>query len=159
MMLRDLPGARAVQSRPEPVRLYGSVACDDREVATRRMTWGITKVIENGATLVSMSPNVAEDLRIVDGLVDYPEVIRASGLPRHVVRVAMDDGLIPVTDVRRGTGRGRTMTLTVDDALYVLAVAALAIAAGIAFATMLRAMKSTGAELGPSGLTIPIPKT
>lgn len=146
---------RTHESRPE---MCGSVACDPT-VATRRVTWGVIQVPENKSTFAGMSQNVIEDLRIDDGLVDFPEVVRASGLPRHALRTAMDNGLIQATDVRRGTGRGRTMTLTVDDALYVLAVAALAIAAGIAFATMLRAMKSTGAELGPNGLTIPIPKT
>lgn len=116
-----------------------------------------SRVIQVTATLVFMTPNVIEDLRVTDGLVDFPEVIRASGLPRHVLRTAMDDGWIVPTSVRRGTGRGRTQTLTVEDALFVLAVAALAVAAGVAFVTLMKTLKTTGAQLGPDGIKIPLP--
>lgn len=128
-----------------------------RDVFDTPRELGGSQVIQVTANFASMSQNVIEDLRVTDGLVDLPEVVRVSGLPRRALRTAMDDGLITPTDVRRGQGRGGSYTFTVEDALFVIAVAALALAAGVAFVTMVRAMKASGAQLGPDGIKIPLP--
>ena len=49
------------------------------------------------------------------------------------------------------------MTFTKEDAIFLLIVAALAIAAGVAFMTMLRSMRATGAQVTGNQLTIKLP--
>lgn len=92
-----------------------------------------------------------------DGLVDLPDLVRVSGLTRETLRAAVDDGLVTTSPVRRGRGRGGAITITKEEAIFLLAVAALAFAAGVAFATLLRAMKNNGAQLSGNALTITVP--
>jgi hypothetical protein len=55
---------------------------------------------------------------------------------------------------REGRGGGRY--IPVSEALLLVVAAALAVAAGIALAQMYRAIKASGATVGPTALTIPL---
>jgi hypothetical protein len=66
------------------------------------------------------------------------------------------DGTVPVADVVRSAGVPHgAIDYPVRLGLIVLAAAALAMAAGVALVAILKAMKTTGAQITPSGLTIP----
>lgn len=97
--------------------------------------------------------------RVSDGTVPLVDVARTvketHGTSYASIDQAVRAGLIPV-EKQGGSGNARHITL--DDALTVLAVAALAVAAGLAFGALLRALTTTGAQITPAGLTIPIPK-
>jgi hypothetical protein len=84
-------------------------------------------------------------------------VLRVGGISADSLRRSIDQGLVTPTDKRVGAGRGGGRTITVDDALLLLAVAALAVAAGIAFTTMLKAVRAAGGQVSGAGVTIPIP--
>ena len=92
-----------------------------------------------------------------DGTVTVPEVVAASGLTYAAVRKAIGEGLVTPTPVRRGHGGAKT--LTVEDATLILIAAGIALAAGIAFVTILKVIRETGGTVGPTGVTIPIPGT
>jgi len=93
-----------------------------------------------------------------DGLLTLPEVQKVTGVSRGALRTAIDDGLITPTGVRKGKGRGGgAYTLTAEDAVFLAACAALAIAAGIAFVTMVKAMRATNAQVNPAAGTVTVP--
>jgi hypothetical protein len=96
--------------------------------------------------------------RVSDGTVPLADVARtvqmAHGTSYAQVDQAVRAGLIPV---EKREGKANARHLTVSDALTVLAVAALAVAAGLAFGALLRAVRTTGATMTPAGLTIPLP--
>jgi hypothetical protein len=107
-----------------------------------------------------MAPLVDLAARFPDGMVPLPEVQRVAGIPRSTLRCALDDGLVELAGHVKGPGRGRPAgALTVDDVLLLVACAALAYAAGVAFVTVLRTMRETGAALDPAAgtFTIPVP--
>lgn len=93
------------------------------------------------------------DWRVSEGTVPIPDVVRTAQCSRASIDVAIRNGLIPVA--RQG-GSGNARHITLDDALLIIAVAALAVAAGLAFGAMLRAIRTTGGTMGPQGLTIPL---
>lgn len=85
-------------------------------------------------------------------LVSAPEVARTAGIPRGWVRVAVDSGAVP--EATRGDNRGRPVMLTRQDALLIVAAAALVAVTGIALVTVIRLLRESGAQLGPDGLLI-----
>jgi hypothetical protein len=101
------------------------------------------------------------DLEVSPGLAILADVQRAAGLSRGAVRAAVDEGLVTPTPVRMGPGQGGGYTVTLDDALLLVACAALALAAGVAFVTMLRVLRSSGATIDPAAgaVVLPIPTT
>lgn len=88
-----------------------------------------------------------------DGTVPLPDVARSADVSYFNVNHAVRTGLIPV---QRVGGRGGTRRISVDDALMIVAVAALAVAAGLAFNILLRSVVETGGRITPEGLTIPL---
>lgn len=105
-----------------------------------------------------MTLTMPPEWRVSDGTVPLADVARtvqmAHGTSYAQVDQAARAGLI---SVERWGGRGNGRHVTLDEALTVLAVAALAVAAGLAFGALLRALRTTGATMTPAGLTIPIP--
>lgn len=95
-------------------------------------------------------------LPVINGVVRVPDVAKAAGISYGAIRGAIDEGLIEPTTVRM---RHNTRTLTVDDALLVMAIAGLATLTGLAFLTLLRAIRDARGTLGPHGITIPTPTT
>jgi hypothetical protein len=88
------------------------------------------------------------------GLVSLSAVARHVGLTPPQQSGAVRGGLIkPVT--RKGSVGGQYL-ITMDDALFLLAAAALAAIAGMAVVRMLRTLREAGATLGPSGMVIPV---
>lgn len=139
------------------------------------MTYGKTSVARTGnsvratgafsgtphhklATVIHMTvaADVVENIAR-DGLVDLPDLVRVSNLTRETLRAVVDEGLVTTSPVRRGRGRGGAITITKEEAIFLLAVAALAIESRVAFATLLRAMKGSGARLSGDTLTITVP--
>lgn len=84
------------------------------------------------------------------------EVVRAAGLSRDDVRVVDKAGLLRKLDRR---GPKNAIMITREEAMFLLGVAALAIAAGMALVTMARLLRETGASVGPTGIVIPFPAT
>ena len=101
-----------------------------------------------------------DEWRVSDGTVPLADVARTveaqTGCTYASLNHAARQGLIDVQSKGGRDGRGNARRITVEDALLVLAVAALAVAAGMAFGHMLKAMKSSGAQVTPAGLTIPL---
>lgn len=100
----------------------------------------------------------ARGIQATDGVVLVSDVLRAGAISPDSFRRTVDAGLITPTEKRVGAGRGGGRTITVDDALLLLAVAALAVAAGIAITTMFRAVRAQGGTVTGGNITIPIPK-
>jgi hypothetical protein len=100
------------------------------------------------------------DWRVSDGTVPLVDVARTAKTTHGTTYVSIDQavrsGLI---DVKHQGGSGNARHISIEDALTVLAVAALAVAAGLAFGALLRAMRQTGATVTASGLTIPLKMT
>jgi len=92
-----------------------------------------------------------------DGLVDLPDIVRATGVTRRAFEEAMHEGLIKPTDIRRGRGRGGAQTFTQEDAIFLMMVAALAVLAGVAFVSALKLMKQSGAQVNGNAITITLP--
>jgi hypothetical protein len=88
-----------------------------------------------------------------DGTVPVADVVRSAGVPHGAVDYTIRLGLVPV---HAQFGAHRRRYISREDALMLLAAAALAVAAGVALATIVRAIKATGAQVGPGGLTIPV---
>lgn len=96
---------------------------------------------------------VPEDWRVTsDGTVPVADVVRSAGVPHGAIDYPVRLGLIDVTGQH---GQGRRRYIRVEDGLMILAAAALAVAAGVTLVAILKAMKATGAQITPSGLTIP----
>lgn len=92
--------------------------------------------------------------RVTDGTVPLADVMKTAQCTRASLDVATRNGLIPI--VRYG-GRGNARHITLEDALLVVGVAALAVAAGLAFGALLRAIRDTGGQITPQGIVIPHP--
>lgn len=82
-----------------------------------------------------------------DGLVTLPDVAKAAGIDQQLIRKVVRDGFIGPAPIRK---RHNTQTFTLPDALFIVAVAALAVAAGMAFYAMFRAITANGGEFDPS---------
>ncbi len=100
---------------------------------------------------------VPAEWRVSDGTVPLSDVARSAECSYASLDYATRSGLIPVQKMGGPDGRGNARRISVDDALMALAVAALAVAAGLAFVTLLKAVRQTGGTVGASGLTIPLP--
>jgi hypothetical protein len=101
---------------------------------------------------------IPDTWRVADGLVPAADVARSVepyGVGYPAVSKVLRSGLVPVAKVG---GQGGARHLKVDDAMLLLAVAALAVAAGMAFGVMLRAVRSAGGTVTAAGLTIPLPQ-
>jgi len=104
------------------------------------------------ATLAPEAPPVPADWRVTpQGTVRVSDVARTTGDYPAVNYTVRRCG---VTVVEQG-GHGRTRYIPVSEALLLVAAAALAVAAGVALASMYRAMKTAGATVGTDSLTIP----
>jgi hypothetical protein len=90
--------------------------------------------------------------RVIDGTVPVADVVKTAQCSRASIDAATRNGLIPV--IGSGT-RGKIRHVTLEDALLIIAVAALAAAAGLAFGALLRAMRAAGATVSPAGITLP----
>lgn len=99
---------------------------------------------------ITTAPN---DWRVSGGTVPLSDVVRTAQCTRASIDVATRNGLIPV--VKYG-GRGNARHITLEDALLIVGVAALAIAAGMAFGALLRAVRETGGQITPQGIVIPV---
>ncbi len=95
-----------------------------------------------------------EGWRVEDGAVRLSDVGKTAQCPYSTIQWAARSGLI---EVERQGGQGNARWVRVEDALLIVAVAALAVAAGLAFASLLKAVKDSGARVSPEGLTIPMP--
>lgn len=91
--------------------------------------------------------------RVSGGTVPLADVVKTAQCTRASIDVATRNGLIPV--VRYG-GKGNARHITLEDALLIVGVAALAIAAGIAFGALLRAVKDTGGRITADGIVLPL---
>lgn len=130
---------------------YPFVARSDRSACRTRR---IGHLGMNRDSFDSMSQNVLADPWPDRATVPVIEVARTAGIPRYDVRKVELAGLVQHAGRE---GAGGSLTLTHDDALYLLHAALLALAAGIALVTVVRVLRQTGASLGPGGFTVPIP--
>lgn len=106
------------------------------------------------ASIAPEAPSVPGDWRVTpQGTVPVSDVARTTGDYPAVNYTVRRCG-VPVID--QG-GHGRTRYISVSEALLLVAAAALAVAAGVALAQMYRAIKASGATVGPNSLTIPLP--
>jgi hypothetical protein len=94
-----------------------------------------------------------ESWRVADGTVPLIDVVRTADLSYNSADHAVRTGLVKTQSVG-GVGKARRISL--EDALMIVAVAALAVAAGIAFNILLRSIKETGGRITSQGLTIPL---
>ena len=105
------------------------------------------------ATIAPAAPAVPKGWRVTpQGTVPVSDVARTTGDYPAVNYTVRRCG---VTVVEQG-GQGRTRYIPVAEALLLVAAAALAMAAGVALAQMYRAIKASGATVGPDALTIPL---
>lgn len=91
--------------------------------------------------------------RVTDGTVRLAEVARTAQCTMASIDYATATGLVNV--IRKG-GRGNARHVSLEDALLIVGVAALAVAAGIAFGMLLRTIRDTGGKVTPQGIVIPV---
>ena len=95
-----------------------------------------------------------EDWRVLpDGTVPLTDVAASAACSYASVDHAVRTGLVEAHGVG---GRGNPRRIALEDALMIVAVAALAVAAGLAFNVLFRSVKETGARMTAEGLTIPL---
>jgi hypothetical protein len=102
---------------------------------------------------VAVAVEVPGEWRVSEGTVPLADVARSAACSYPVIDNAARKGLIEV--VRYG-GRGNARHITIREGLFLLAVAAIAAAAGLAFCDMLRAVRQAGATMTDAGLVIPV---
>jgi hypothetical protein len=90
---------------------------------------------------------------VSEGTVPIADVVKTAQCSFASIDVATRNGLIPIA---RRQGKGNRRYVTLEDALLIMGVAALAVAAGIAFGALLRAVRETGGQVVPQGLMIPV---
>lgn len=88
-----------------------------------------------------------------EGTVMVSDVIRTAGVPHGAIDYPIRLGLVPI--VAREPGR-RGRYISREDAVMLLAAAALAVAAGVALAAVVRAIRVTGGSVTADGLMIPV---
>lgn len=97
-----------------------------------------------------------EGWRIADGTVPLTDVVNTAQCSYRSINHALSEGLVPVAG-KGGPGvHGSTRRISLDDALMIVAVAALAVAAGLAFNVLFRSVRETGGRMTAEGLTIPL---
>lgn len=105
------------------------------------------------------SASIPAGWRVSDGpvptvpLADVARSASAHGVSYQAMSAAARSGLL---DVARVSGTGSARHITLESALLALAIAALYEALKIAFQTLLRAVRETGAKVTKGGLTIPL---
>jgi hypothetical protein len=87
-------------------------------------------------------------------LIPLPDLAHEVGLNRGTLHYARKTGAIIPDPTRRGRN-GRHM-ITWEQALLIVAAAALAAAAGIALVTALHALRGAGAQVANGGVMIPL---
>lgn len=99
--------------------------------------------------------SVAEILADWEGqeVIPLPDLGARVGLDRGRQVYAIEKGIIRTSGRRGANGRH---TVTWEEAALIVAAAALAAAAGIALVTMLRSLRAAGAQVGTSGIIIPL---
>lgn len=75
------------------------------------------------------------------------------GMKRGPVKYALEQGLIEPDEHR---GIYNRVTISWDQAVLLCFAVAFATAAGIAIVTALKALKTSGAQVGPTGIVIPV---
>lgn len=85
--------------------------------------------------------------------VPLPEVARAVDMSRTTREFAIRSGAIKPC---AGGGQGRAHLLAWDEVVLIVTAAALAAAATVAVTVMIRALRESGATVGPSAVVIPI---
>jgi len=85
--------------------------------------------------------------------VPLPDLARAVGMPKHIVQYARQNKIIVPAERRGPNGRH---LVTWEQALLIVAAAALAAAAGIAIVTAIYALKNAGARVTDSAVVIPL---
>lgn len=103
---------------------------------------------------MSQSSAVLADPWPGQNTVSVIDVAREAGVPRYNVRTVELAGLV---EHAGRAGRGGRLMVSKEDALFLLGAAAVAAVAGIALVTVVRALRETGAQVGPGGITIPLP--
>lgn len=91
--------------------------------------------------------------RVTDGTVPVADVVRSAGVPHAAIDHPVRLGLVEVV---KQHGQGNRRYIRVEDGLMLMAAAALALSCGVALVVMVRAIKATGATIGPAGLTFPL---
>lgn len=89
-----------------------------------------------------------------DGVATFSDVQRLAGVSRGALRTAVKTGQLVPTEIRKGPGRSRGYTLTWEDALLVIACSLAAMAAGVAFNSMLRILRTLGTRVDPAAVTV-----
>lgn len=90
-----------------------------------------------------------------NGLITLPALAKEAGITTMALWSATNEGLITPA----GRKRHNTMAFSREDAILVIFVAGLAIAAGVAFVTVLRVIKVNGGTLKGGAIKIPVPTT
>lgn len=120
-------------------------------------SYGVMRVVrvflKESEVIRVTSVTTPQGWRVEGGTVPLADVAKTAQCSYMALDGAVRSGLI---DVARQGGRGNARHIRLEDALLIVGVAALAIAAGMAFTSLLRAIKSTGAQVTPQGLTIPL---
>jgi hypothetical protein len=89
-------------------------------------------------------------------LSDLARSVREYGVSYDAVSAAARRGLLDVAYTGGPGVRGPARRITVESALFALAIAALCQLLKVAFQTLLRAARESGAQLTSAGLTIPL---
>jgi len=88
-----------------------------------------------------------------DDLIPLRDVGDAVGLKRGMQDYAVKRSIIVPAETRGPNGR---YLVTRDEALLILASAALAVAVGVALVTVIKNLRGSGVTMSPAGLTIPL---
>ncbi|MEU6221865.1 hypothetical protein ABZ845_30860 [Streptomyces sp. NPDC047022] len=92
---------------------------------------------------------------VSDDTVSFRQVVESAVCSYQALDRAVREGLVKVID-RVHAGRGSARRLTVEEALMVMVVAAIAANADASFLGTMRAMRLAGAKITPRGLVIPV---
>lgn len=88
-----------------------------------------------------------------DELIPLRDVGDAVGLKRGMQDYAVKRSIIVPAETRGPNGR---YLVTRDEALLILASAALAVAIGVALVTVIKNLRNSGATMTPDGLLLPV---
>lgn len=84
-----------------------------------------------------------------EGTVPVADVVRSAGVSPNIVDYPVRLGLVEVVDQH---GQGRRRYIRADDGMLILSALAVALAAGVALAAILRGIRATGAVLTVPGI-------
>jgi hypothetical protein len=96
---------------------------------------------------------VPAEWRVSDGTVPLTDVARTAACSYTSIDQAARKGLV---EIARQGGHGNARHITVREALFIVAVAAIAVTAAMNFCDMLRAIRQAGATMTADGLMIPV---